>query len=305
LPCEYFHVVFTLPEELAALALQNKRQMYGLLFRATAETLQSIAADPQHLGAQLGFFCILHSWGQTLTHHPHLHCVVPGGGLSPDGNRWVACPRGFFLPVRVLMCRFRHLYLRYLEQAYAAGKLHFFGELLPLSDAQKFAQYLAPLRKRKWVVYAKAPFGGPERVLDYLGRYTHRVAISNNRLQELKAGQVTFTYKDYKHEHRKKVMTLAAEEFLRRFLTHVLPDGFQRIRHYGLLGNRHRAENLARCRELLAMTLPVPQPAGNSQEHPQTPTEHDPWQCPKCKSGKMVRIAILPAIRLVYIWNTS
>jgi hypothetical protein len=164
---------------------------------------------------------------------------------------------------------------------------------------------LAPLRKRKWVVYAKAPFGGPDRVLDYLGRYTHRVAISNNRLQELKAGQVTFTYKDYKHEHRKKVMTLAAEEFLRRFLTHVLPDGFQRIRHYGLLGNRHRAENLARCRELLAMPLPVPQPAGNSQEHPQTPTEHDPWQCPKCKSGKMARIAILPAIRLVYIWNTS
>jgi len=305
LPCEYFHVVFTLPEELAALALQNKRQMYGLLFRATAETLQSIAADPQHLGAELGFFCILHSWGQTLTHHPHLHCVVPGGGPSLDGKRWVACRRGFFLPVRVLMCRFRKLYLRYLEQAYTAGKLHFFGGLLPFSDPHNFEQYLAPLRKRIWVVYAKAPFGGPERVLDYLGRYTHRVAISNNRLQELKAGQVTFTYKDYKHEHRTKVMTLAAEEFLRRFLMHVLPDGFQRIRHYGFLGNRHRAENLARCRELLAMPLPVPQPVGTSQEHPQIPTEHDPWQCPKCKIGKMVRIAVLPAIRLVCIWNTS
>ena len=305
LPCEYFHVVFTLPEELAALALQNKRQMYGLLFRATADTLQSIAADPQHLGAQLGFFCILHSWGQTLTHHPHLHCVAPGGGISLDGSRWVACPPRFFLPVRVLMCRFRKLYLRYLKQTFAAGKLHFFGELQYLSDPQRFARYLAPLRKRKWVVYAKAPFGGPERVLDYLGRYTHRVAISNNRLQQLKDGQITFTYKDYKHEQRRKVMTLPVDEFLRRFLLHVLPDRFQRIRHYGFLGNRHRAENLARCRELLAVHVPAPQPAVSYQDRAHQLTGHDPLQCPKCSRGKMVRIALLPPIRLVLTWNTS
>ena len=196
LPVEYFHVVFTLPEPLAKLSLQNKQEMYNLLFRATAETLLTIAADPQHLGAQIGFFCILHSWGQTLTAHPHLHCVVPGGGISPDGSRWVACRPGFFLPVKVLSRRFRKLYLRYLQQAYAAGKLQFHGEFAPLSDPWNFARYLAPLRKMEWVVYAKAPFGGPERVLDYLGRYTHRVAISNNRLLDLQDGQVTFSYKD-------------------------------------------------------------------------------------------------------------
>jgi hypothetical protein len=260
LECEYFHVVFTLPAELAALALQNKRQMYDLLFRATADTLQSIAADPQHLGAQIGFFCVLHSWGQTLNFHPHLHCVVPGGGISLDGSRWVACRPGFFLPVNVLSCRFRKLYLRYLEQTYAAGKLQFYGELRELSEPKSFARYLAPLHDSEWVVYAKAPFGGPDRVLDYLGRYTHRVAISNNRLEELKDGQVRFAYKDYKHEQRHKVMTVSADEFLRRFLLHVLPDSFQRIRHYGLLSNRHRAENLTRCRELLAMPAPIPVP---------------------------------------------
>ena len=220
LECEYFHVVFTLPAELAALALQNKRQMYDLLFRATADTLQSIAADPQHLGAQIGFFCILHSWGQTVNFHPHLHCVVPGGGISLDGSRWVACRPGFFLPVKVLSHRFRKLYLRYLEQTYAAGKLQFYGELQELSDPKSFARYLTPLHDSEWVVYAKAPFGGPDRVLDYLGRYTHRVAISSNRLEALKDGQVSFAYKDYKHEQRHKVMTMSADEFLRRLLLH-------------------------------------------------------------------------------------
>jgi len=294
LECEYFHVVFTLPAELAALALQNKRQMYDLLFRATADTLQSIAADPQHLGAQIGFFCVLHSWGQTLNFHPHLHCVVPGGGISLDGSRWVACRPGFFLPVNVLSCRFRKLYLRYLEQTYAAGKLRFYGELQELSDPKSFARYLAPLHDSEWVVYAKAPFGGPDRVLDYLGRYTHRVAISNNRLEELKDGQVRFAYKDYKHEQRHKVMTVSADEFLRRFLLHVLPDSFQRIRHYGLLSNRHRAENLTRCRELLAMPAPIPVPERSYRERWQQLTGHDPLQCPQCRHGKMVRIAILP-----------
>ena len=294
LDCEYFHVVFTLPDELAALALQNKRQMYNLLFRATAETLQSIAADPQHLGAQIGFFCILHSWGQTLNFHPHLHCVVPGGGISLDGSRWVACRPGFFLPVKVLSRRFRKLYLRYLQQTYAAGRLRFHGELQRLSSPHAFTQYLAPLRDSEWVVYAKKPFGGPDRVLDYLGRYTHRVAISNNRLEELKDGQVRFTYKDYKHEQRRKVMTISADEFLRRFLLHILPDSFQRIRHYGLLGNRRRAENLARCRELLAMPAPGPEPEGNYQERLQRLTGQDPLLCPHCRTGKMVRIAVLP-----------
>jgi hypothetical protein len=305
LECEYFHVVFTLPEPLAALALQNKREMYGLLFRATAESLQSIAADPQHLGAQIGFFCILHSWGQTLTHHPHLHCVVPGGGISLGGSRWVACRPGFFLPVRVLSRRFRNLYLRYLQEIYAAGKLRFYGALQSLSDPKSFAQYLAPLHSTEWVVYAKPPFGGPDRVLDYLGRYTHRVAISNNRLKELQDGQVSFAYKDYKHEQRQKVMTLSADEFLRRFLMHVLPNGFQRIRHYGLLGNRHRAENLARCRKLLAMPVPTPPPPRDYRERWQQITGHDPLQCPKCKTGKMVRIAVLPVGRFVQSCNSS
>jgi hypothetical protein len=305
LDCEYFHVVFTLPAELAALALQNKRQMYDLLFRATADTLQSVAADPQYLGAQIGFFCILHSWGQSLNFHPHLHCVVPGGGISLDGSHWVACRPGFFLPVDILSRRFRKLYLRYLEQAYAEGKLHFCRELQPLSDPESFARYVAPLQDRDWVVYAKAPFGGPDRVLDYLGRYTHRVAISNNRLKELKDGKVTFAYKDYKHEQRQKLMTVSADEFLKRFLLHVLPDSFQRIRHYGLLGNRHRAEHLARCRELLAMLPSIPQPTLTYRSRCQQLTGIDPLQCPKCNRGTMVRIVVLPIAKPATISNTS
>jgi len=306
LPVEYFHVVFTLPEPLAQLSLQNKQQIYNLLFRATAETLLTIAADPQHLGAQIGFFCILHSWGQTLNVHPHLHCVVPGGGISRDGRRWVACRPAFFLPVKVLSRRFRKVYLRYLQQAYARGKLQFHGDLESLSDPQNFARWLAPLRKMKWVVYAKPPFGGPERVLDYLGRYTHRVAISNNRLLDMQDGRVTFSYKDYKHAQQQKVMTLSADEFLRRFLLHVLPDGFQRIRHYGLLGNRHRAENLARCRELLAVPVPIPQPEPDYRERCRQLSGQDPLRCPQCKTGQIVLIAILlPAARPVPLWNSS
>lgn len=306
LPCQYFHVVFTLPESLAALALQNKRQLYDLLFRATAETLQSIAADPKRLGAQIGFFCILHTWGQTLQAHPHLHCVVPGGGISLDGRRWVSCRRRFFLPVRVLSSRFRRLYLQYLERAYAQGKLQFQGELQPLSEAQHFDRYLAPLRQKRWVVYAKPPCGGPERVLDYLGRYTHRVAISNHRLQSLQDGQVTFTYKDYKHEGQQKRMTLPADEFLRRFLLHVLPNGFQRIRHYGLLANRHRAENLARCRELLRIPAPAPlPPPGNYRERYEQLTGQDLRQCPHCQQGQMVPIAVLAPTATITGWDSS
>ena len=305
LPCEYFHVVFTLPEPLAKLSLQNQRQMYNLLFRATAETLQTIAADPKHLGAQIGFFCVLHTWGQTLTAHPHLHCVVPGGGISLDGQRWIACRPGFFLPVKVLSRRFRKLYLRYLEQAYAAGKLQFHGDLEQLADAKNFARYLVPLAEMEWVVYAKPPFGGPERVLDYLGRYTHRIAISNNRLIELKDGKVTFAYKDYKHGQRQKVMNLSADEFLRRFLMHVLPDGFQRIRHYGLLGNRHRTENLARCRELLGVVAPTAEPQRDYRERHRQLTGEDPLRCPQCGIGQMLRIAVLPPAQVPVGWDSS
>jgi hypothetical protein len=306
LPCEYFHIVFTLPAALAPLALQNKQRMYGLLFQATAETLQDIAADPNHLGARIGFFAILHTWGQTLTIHPHLHCVVPGGGLSLDGSRWVACRRaGFFLPVRVLSRRFRRLYLRHLERAHVAGKLQFHGDLQHLSQRQAFARHLAPLRKAEWVVYAKPPFGGPERVLDYLGRYTHRVAISNNRLQELKDGHVSFTYKDYKDEHRQKRMTLSADEFLRRFLMHVLPDGFQRIRHYGLLGNRHRAEHLTRCRELLGVPAPAPPAQLDFRERYQQLTGYDLLECPVCQKGQMRWVSDLPSGAVMDAWNSS
>jgi hypothetical protein len=231
--------------------------------------------------------------------------VVPGGGPSLDGSHWVACRPGFFLPVRVLSRRFRTLYLRYLEQAYATGKLQFHGDLQPLSEPQAFARYLAPLRQAEWVVYSKPPFGGPERVLDYLGRYTHRVAISNDRLQELKDGKVTFTYKDYKHENRQKVMTLMADEFLRRFLLHVLPNGFQRIRHYGLLGNRHRAKNLARCRALLGVLTLGTQPQPDYSERYRQLTGRDLLQCPQCQSGQMHRVAVIPAGGIPAGWDSS
>jgi len=249
---EYFHVVFTLPEEIATIAYQNKRELYGILFRAAAETLRTIAADPKHLGAEIGFFAVLHTWGSNLLHHPHLHCVVPGGGLSPDGTAWIACQAGFFLPVRVLSRLFRRLFLEYLVQAFDAGKLAFFSSLESLRDRHTFLGYLAPTREAEWVVYAKRPFAGPEQVLDYVGRYTHRVAICNNRLLDMAEGKVTFRYKDYRHDAQQKTMALRAEELIRRCLLHVLPEGFQRIRYYGFRANRYRDEKLTRCRELLS-----------------------------------------------------
>ena len=232
LPVEYFHVVFTLPQEIAAIAYQNKAMVYDLLFRATAETLRAIAADPKHLGAEIGFIAILHTWGQNLLHHPHLHCVVPGGGLSPDGQHWIACRPGFFLPVRVLSRLFRRRFLTMLQQAFAAGSLTFHNALAKLTDPRAFARYLAPTARAEWVVYAKPPFGGPQRVLEYLGRYTHRVAIANSRLLAMDERSVTFRWKDYraKGKTRHKAMTLSPQEFMRRFLLHVLPGGFHRIR---------------------------------------------------------------------------
>ena len=250
LPVEYFHVVFTLPEPIAAIAFHNKTIVFDLLFHTTARTLLEIAADPKRLGVEIGFFAVLHSWGQNLHFHPHLHCVVPGGGLSAQADQWRHARRRFLLPVKVLSARFRTLFLQALERAHAAGKLRFFGELAGLSDRARFAAYLAPLRQTKWVVYAKAPLGGPQQILEYLGRYTHRVAISNSRLRTLEDGRVTFDWKDYR-DGQAKQMTLSAEEFIRRFLSHSLPASFQRIRYYGLFANCHRARRLELCRRLL------------------------------------------------------
>jgi hypothetical protein len=253
LPVDYYHVVFTLPAPISAIAYYNKAVIYRLLFEVAAETLSTIAADPKHLGAQIGTTLVLHTWGSALTHHPHVHGIVPGGGLSPDGRRWIACKPGFFLPVRVLSRLFRRRFLEELRAAYGAGQLQFFGEFAGLSDPKTFAKWLAPMGKCEWVVYAKRPFAGPAAVLAYLSRYTHRVAISNSRLISMDETGVTFRWKDYraKGKTRHKTMTLEPEEFMRRFLLHVLPGGFHRIRHYGLIANNARKENLALARELL------------------------------------------------------
>lgn len=294
----YFHVVLTLPEEIAAIAYQNKRVVYGILFRATAETLRIIAGDPKHLGAELGFFAVLHTWGQNLLHHPHLHCVIAGGGLSPDGTRWIACRDGFFLSVRVLSRLFRRLFLEQLEAAFLSGQLQFFSSLKELEDEQAFSRYLTPLRRVEWVVYAKRPFAGPQQVLDYVGRYTHRVAISNNRLLDIENGQVTFRWKDYRDENQQKTMTLSAGEFMRRFLLHVLPDGFQRIRYYGFLSNRYREQKLARCRQLLRMKAPEDAPAASKprqdyRDRYEQLTGRSLRECPVCRRGEMVVIETL------------
>jgi len=263
LPVPYYHVVFTLPAAIGAVAFQNKAAVYDLLFRTAAETLTTIAADPKHLGARIGLTAVLHTWGSALTHHPHVHVIVPGGGLSPDGSRWIACKPGFFLPVRVLSRLFRRLFLEGLAALHTAGRLVFFGNLAPLTDKGAFGAALAPLRRAEWVVYAKRPFAGPKAVLAYLARYTHRVAISNSRLLALDEKGVTFKWKDYrsKGRDRLKTMTLAAHEFIRRFLLHVLPSGFHRIRHYGLLAGAGRVANIERARQLLAASENAPQPS--------------------------------------------
>lgn len=293
LPVEYFHVVFTVPQEIAAVAYQNKAVVYDILFRATAETLRTIAGDAKHLGAEIGFIAILHTWGQNLMHHPHLHCVVPGGGIAPKGERWISCRPGFFLPVRVLSRLFRRLFITQLQLAFDHGQLQFFNTLEALSSPVAFAKYLAPVTRAEWVVYAKPPFGGPKQVLEYLGRYTHRVAISNNRLHEFNDGAVTFAWKDYRHESRNKTMTLDAHEFIRRFLLHVLPSGFQRIRHYGLLANRYREVRLNQCRQLLAAPAPVVVGKIDVEDYCdryQRLTGVSLRDCSHCGHGQMVRI---------------
>ncbi len=294
----YFHVVFTVPAEIAAIASQNKKVVYNVLFRTTAATLTTIAADPEHLGAEIGFFAVLHSWGQNLLFHPHLHCVVPGGGPSPDGQRWICCRPNFFLPVRVLSHLFRRLFLESLQRAFDSDKLQFVGHLEPFHDRLTFTRHLAAWKEREWVVYAKRPFAGPQQVLDYVGRYTHRVAISNNRLLDLENDQVRFQWKDYRTGGKVKTMTLSPDEFIRRFLLHVLPNGFQRIRYYGFLGNRYRQAKLDQCRRLLGMQ--------KVDQHKMSPAEQDYRDryedltgaslrhCPQCQRGRMVLVALLP-----------
>jgi hypothetical protein len=291
LPVPYYHVVFTLPAPIADIAYQNKAEIYAILFKATAETLLTIAADPKHLGARIGLTAVLHTWGSALTHHPHVHCIVPGGGLSLDGARWISCRPGFFLPVRVLSRLFRRLVLEKLAAAHEDSRLHFFGAHAPLAERHAFAAYLAPLLKVEWVVYAKRPFAGPAAVLAYLSRYTHRVAIANSRLIAFDDNGVTFRWKDYraKGRQRHKRMTLASDEFIRRFLIHVLPSGFHRIRHYGLFANGGRAENLARVRDLLAVAAPKDEPSDPDTNAEQPLTHAPPCQC--C-GGRMIIIEI-------------
>ena len=302
LPIPYYHVVFTLPPSIAELALQNKKAIYNILFAASAETLLTIAADPKHLGAKIGFFSILHTWGQNLLHHPHVHCVVTGGGIGggigggsgPDGQIWIRCRDNFFLSVRVLSRLFRRLFLAALAKA----ELTFHGQLIHLNEAAAFEKHIAGARKQDWVVYAKAPFGGPEQVIDYLGRYTHKVAISNHRLLSGEDGQISFSYKDYSSAdpQRERVMTLSADEFIWRFLLHAVPAGYQRIRHYGLYANRNRESNLELSRKLLGVSCLDLLPSETQTREVLKEIVEAAATCPRCKVGKMLRVMKLPCI---------
>ena len=292
LPVGYFHVVFTLPAEIAPIAYQNKAIVYDLLFRTAAETLLTIAADPKHLGARIGATAVLHSWGSAMTHHPHVHMIVPGGGISLDGTRWVHCKPGFLLPVRVLSRLFRRLFLAALADIHAAGRLAFFGKIQDLHRREAFAAHLAPLKRKKWFVYTKPPFAGPEAVLAYLARYTHRVAISNSRLVALDERGVTFRYNNYRSgQARYRTMTLSADEFIRRFLLHVLPKRFHRIRHYGLLASASCKANIARARQFMAAPMAeVDPPAVHDTADPDATTDHR-LPCPCC-GGRMIIVEV-------------
>ena len=286
---EYFHIVFTIPAGLNSVAIQNKHLIYTILFRAASETLLTIAHDPKHLGAQIGFLSVLHTWGQNLRLHPHVHCVVPGGGISPDGKQWISSRKGFFLPVRVLSSLFQKKFLYYLSQAFGKGEFSFRGNVQSLANEHNWKQFVGSLKKSKWVVYAKPPFGCTDRVLKYLARYTHRVAITNQRLIDLDNRKVKFHWKDYANENVQRTMSLDAVEFIRRFLLHTLPSGFMRIRYYGFLSNRNRKEKLALCRELITHSKEL---QSNNVESPDRtvsePQEHeDIDRCPTCKEGRM------------------
>jgi hypothetical protein len=293
LPVEYFHVVFTVPQLVAPLALQNQRLVYGILFRAAAETLLQIAADPKHLGARIGFLAVLHTWGQNLYHHPHLHCVVPGGGIAPDQSRWISCRRRFLFPVRVLSRLFRTKFAAYLKAAFRDGKLGFYGELKLLEEKRNFIEWLTRVAGTEWVVYAKPPFGGPRQVLKYLARYTHRVAFSNQRLVSLEGGRLTFRWKNYAHASEPATMTLQAAEFIRRFLLHVLPKGLVRVRHFGFLANRCRRDSVRLCYELLAASSTGPPGLAQHDSHSDEHAADRVERCPRCKVGSMRPVEIL------------
>ena len=300
----YVHVIFTLPHHLGPLALQNPRHLYGLLFRTVAQTLHDIAGDPKHLGAEVGGFAVLHTWGQQLHHHPHLHCVLPAGGIAPDGTQWVSCRPHFFLPVRVLSRRFRRLYLAGLEHLYGQGHLILTGRCRELAEPPPWRRLLAALRDQEWVVYAKEPLQAPQHVLQYLARYTHRVAISNQRLVALEDGQVTFRYKDYQRGHRLRTLTLEAVEFLRRLMLHVPPRGFHRLRHFGFLANRVRQEKLAQCRMLLGhATQPRAREAAADLQAPKVSAGEPGAACPVCHHGRMQLIKTV--YRQPAVWDLS
>jgi len=301
LPVDYFHIVFTIPKTLNQITLQNKRVVYNILFKAAAKTLQTIATDSKHLGANIGFMVILHTWGQTLLFHPHLHCVIPGGGLSQDENRWINCRKKFFLPVRVLSRLYRRLFVELLQKAFNQDRLKFCGKISHLSDPELFAQFIKKCFKNEWIVHAKPPFGGAEKVLDYLGRYTHRIAISNNRLLKVKDGKVSFSWRNYRKGNKTQTMTLEAEEFIRRFLLHVLPSGFMRIRYFGFLSNHHRREKLKLCRKLLH----VHQAAVNSdlidwKQRYESLTGKEVDLCPFCHKGHLVNIKQIFPLRFPF-----
>jgi hypothetical protein len=296
LPVPYFHVVFTMPPAVAAVAKQNQEVVYDILFRAAAQTLQTIAKTPKHLGAEIGLLAVLHTWGQNLHYHPHVHCVVPGGGLSLDGERWVASRPKFFLPVRVLSRLYRRLFLSFLNQAHRDGRLTFHDSLAGLATIEAFDRHLAEAREVEWVVYTKPPFGGPEQVVAYVGRYTHRVAISNNRLLKLEDGKVTFRWKDYREGKAQKAMTLDAHDFIGRYLQHILPKGFVRIRNFGILSTRNRPTKLTRCRELLGAPAPA-LAAGNWKDLLKKLTGKSIDECPVCKKGRMQTVERIPSIR--------
>jgi putative transposase/transposase-like zinc-binding protein len=293
LPVEYFHVVFTLPQSLGALALQNQRLFYGILFRAASETLLQIGADPKHLGARIGFLAVLHTWGQNLHYHPHLHCVIPGGGIAADDSRWISCRRQFLFPIKVLSRLFRAKFNVFLKAAFRDSKLGFYGELKLLGEKRNFIEWLTRVAGTEWVVYAKPPFGGPRQVLKYLARYTHRVAISNRRLVALQNGSVTFRWKDYTQGNKPAMMTLQATEFIRRFLLHVLPKGLVRIRHFGFFANRCRRQNISLCRKLLDVAQRI-QPQGSTPRDDAFAVQQESQRCPVCKTGRLQRVEVLP-----------
>ena len=300
LPIEYFHVVFTIPAELNHLVLLNRKVLYDTLFRAASATLSKLADDPKHLGAKVGIIGILHTWGQNLMAHPHIHCIVTGGGLSPDGDRWVSCRKGFFLPVRVMSAVFRGKFLALLKNCFSRGDLVFPGSLCHLKDPGSFETFRGHLYQKQWVIYCKPPFDGPKGVLQYLGRYTHRIAISNNRIRTIRDGNVSFSWRDYADDNRQKTMTLKAGEFIRRFLLHVLPDRYVRIRHFGLLANRNRKSNIAVCRTILGDDTAVTQKKGKQetwQEQLLRTCGIDVTRCPVCHKGTMHRVALLRPTR--------